>query len=273
MIHVNNMNNLVRKTSSLGKNRLTLINLCRYNGNQRSKHNINIPMSNSNIISYITSWSNNHQHDKTEKNDNVYTLDFISVPSHKFSTTSSSSGSSNTLKHNDMDDIGANKEKDINTISDNVTAAAERRRELTKKGMTHAKEGMSKVKLLMAKYGYFFVGTYLSVYFGTWSTLYFLLDNGLVDPSSLSIPNWFPFSHSSEEDATLVSLIADLADNFEVTKKYVESIKKKPEFVNLGIAWVATKFTEPIRLGVSIFLTPKIARLFGRKEKDFKDDE
>lgn len=253
MIHVSSMS-LITKTT-LGKSYIRTIARSRYNGNRGSKH-ISIPLNN-NVISFITSWSN--QQDKADHRD-VNILNFVNLSPKRFS----SSSSSNTSKH----DNSLNEGIDVNDKAKDIDTA-EIRQELTEKGMTHAKQGMSKVKILMAKYGYFFVGTYLSVYIGTVYTLYFLIDNGLVDPSSLSIPNWFPFAHSSEdEDATLVSIIADLADNFEFTKKYVDSIKKRPEFVNLGIAWVATKFTEPIRLGVSIFLTPKIARLFGREEKD-----
>ena len=191
---------------------------------------------------------------------NLGTYSFINISANKLNSKNFS-----TSKHHESNPLN---EENLTEVKEN---AAERSREFTQKGMTHAKEGMSKVKILMSKYGYFFVGTYLTVYVGTVSSLYILLDHGLVDPSSLSIPDWFPSifpSHGDEEEVTLVSFIANLADNFEVTKKYVESIQKRPEFVNLGIAWVATKFTEPIRLGVSIFLTPRIARLFGRKDKD-----
>jgi hypothetical protein len=33
------------------------------------------------------------------------------------------------------------------------------------------------------------------------------------------------------------------------------------------IAWVATKFTEPLRLAITLAITPRIARLVGRAPK------
>jgi hypothetical protein len=34
-----------------------------------------------------------------------------------------------------------------------------------------------------------------------------------------------------------------------------------------AIAWVMTKFTEPIRLGVSVAIVPTVARWFGKKQQ------
>lgn len=33
-----------------------------------------------------------------------------------------------------------------------------------------------------------------------------------------------------------------------------------------AIAWVMTKFTEPVRLGVTLAVLPKIARILGKSE-------
>ena len=251
MIHVNSMRTLTKLNLRDKRSILIPIHKCGHNTGKQIIQPIR-----RNITSFFASWEN--QKNETHSH-NLGTYNFINITPNKVNGRGFS-----TSKHHEHDSLN---EENLTNVKENAT---EKSRELTQSGMTHAKEGMSKAKILMSKYGYFFVGTYLSVYVGTVSSLYFLLDHGLVDPSSLSIPDWFPsiFPSHGDEEVTLVSLIADLADNFEFTKKYVESIQKRPEFVNLGIAWVATKLTEPIRLGVSIFLTPRIARLFGRKDKD-----
>merc|ERR1712157_359037 len=205
------------------------------------------------------SWTWSNQKDERNNNYNGPILPIQIITQKRFlSTNSDSSKNHPQLSENSMD---------INVDKDKVTNE-ERRSELTQKGMEHAKEGMSKFKILMSKYGYFFVGTYFSVYVGTVYTLFLLLENGLIDASSLSFPSWFPSSSSShsDEETTLVSMVVDFCNNFEVTQKMIVAIKKRPEFVNLGVAWFATKFTEPFRLGASIYLTPKIAKFFGRKE-------
>lgn len=37
-------------------------------------------------------------------------------------------------------------------------------------------------------------------------------------------------------------------------------IKENPRLGTLAIAWVATKFTEPLRLGATVVIAPKIAK-------------
>merc|ERR1712157_97371 len=120
------------------------------------------------------------------------------------------------------------------------------------------RRGWFKAKVLTSKYGWYFVGTYLTVYIATLSSLYFCIDAGWIDPNMIS---------SSEDEATLASYLADYLQSFEFTKRYVTYIQNSPKSVNLGLAWIATKFTEPIRLGAAIYLTPKVARTLGKKEK------
>ena len=71
-----------------------------------------------------------------------------------------------------------NLNKDAIDINDKTIA--ERSYELIKKTMSYDKEGMSKVKTLIAKYRYFLICTYLTVHVSTLSTLYLLLDGWLV---------------------------------------------------------------------------------------------
>jgi hypothetical protein len=40
-------------------------------------------------------------------------------------------------------------------------------------------------------------------------------------------------------------------------------VEENPHFANLGVAWVANKFTEPARLVFTMAIVPKLARHFG----------
>lgn len=46
--------------------------------------------------------------------------------------------------------------------------------------------------------------------------------------------------------------------------KYLEVERVNAKTGTFLIAWIATKFTEPVRLAVTLAITPRIARFFGR---------
>lgn len=58
-----------------------------------------------------------------------------------------------------------------------------------------------------------------------------------------------------------------------MTRPYAEKLTKNPNLINLGIAWVATKFTEPLRLAVTVAVTPRIARALGMASAEDDEDE
>lgn len=52
--------------------------------------------------------------------------------------------------------------------------------------------------------------------------------------------------------------------------KYLEVERVNAKTGTFLIAWVATKFTEPLRLALTLAITPRIARLVGRAPKLIK---
>jgi hypothetical protein len=50
-------------------------------------------------------------------------------------------------------------------------------------------------------------------------------------------------------------------------------VERNPHMANLAVAWIATKFTEPIRLGFAVLIVPKIARTLGFANKTAFEEE
>jgi hypothetical protein len=136
-----------------------------------------------------------------------------------------------------------------------------------------ATKGAKSAKDLLRTYGPVFVGTYLSVYAATLSSLFVGVESGALDPGFvLSM-----VTDDTQAAKSTVQVIVEVLDHYPWTRPYAPIIERNPEFANLGVAWVATKFTEPIRLAITIPLVPKIARTIGwttpKEEKIVVDDK
>lgn len=57
-----------------------------------------------------------------------------------------------------------------------------------------------------------------------------------------------------------------IAENLGVAK-YLELEHVNAKTGTFLLAWIATKFTEPVRLAVTLAVTPRIARFLGRAPK------
>ena len=148
---------------------------------------------------------------------------------------------------------------------------------------------------LFKKYGYTFVGTYGSIYLFTLTSIFVTLDFGLVDLDTLS--GLFKVSKdlacetadvigptgsgaSMDEAAsayavevesgikterrTLVEVVTGYMQKWEWTSRYVERIEKNPHLANLAVAWFMVKFTEPIRLGAAVIVTPRVSKMVAK---------
>ena len=178
----------------------------------------------------------------------------------------------------------AKDEKDANSTDEkchDTGAGRSRRSRLNsarQKGRAAAKKGAIGVRDMIQKYGFTFLGTYFSVYFGTLGALFAGIDSGLMDPATLmDSVSWIPGIHiggggeDGEGTKTTVDLVVQLMQKYEFTKPYADAVAENPHTANLGVAWIATKFTEPIRLGASIAIVPKVHKALGRDVP--KDDE
>ena len=132
----------------------------------------------------------------------------------------------------------------------NTSAGAEEQEKMTGSA-SHKKNSFFEV---YSRHGIVFVGTYLGVYCGTLASLFLLIDWGLL----------------SEERAN--QMVADVVNYFDLGDHLhfdVDPDSWKSLILNmnpnLAIAWILTKFTEPMRLATSIVITPSISRLVNRK--------
>lgn len=108
-------------------------------------------------------------------------------------------------------------------------------------------------------YGPVFVGTYLSVYATTLGSLFLGVQSGVLDPG-------YVLGMVSSDEASAkssVEAIVEIMEHYPWTKPWAPVIERNPQWTNFGVAWVATKFTEPIRLAITIPLVPRVARYFG----------
>jgi hypothetical protein len=141
--------------------------------------------------------------------------------------------------------------------------------------------GAKSFTAMLRMYGPVFIGTYGVVYLTTLSTLYAGVASGVVDPVALfTTLNIIPTAvvdaaATAAVDAgatigptTTVDLVYNFLDRHEITKAYAHYVQDYPALANFGVAWIAVKFTEPIRLPVAISITPRVARYIGYRPQD-----
>ena len=99
----------------------------------------------------------------------------------------------------------------------------------------------SRIVTLWRQYGLVFLGTYLGIYVVTLGSVY-----ELVSSNYLSAGN-----------------AAELL-RYVYLDRVVDVDKIDPRMGNFAVAWILTKFTEPVRFVVAATVTPRVARLVGR---------
>lgn len=123
-----------------------------------------------------------------------------------------------------------------------------------------ARDGARSFGGMVQRYGPVFVGTYAGVYFGTLGLLFAGVEGGALDPVALF--QWLGQENGGGADST-VQLVVDFMEGHSLTRPYAHVIERNPSAANLAVAWIAVKFTEPVRLALSFALTPRVARYFG----------
>eukprot|EP00567_Pseudictyota_dubia_P010439 CAMPEP_0197443204 /NCGR_PEP_ID=MMETSP1175-20131217/9006_1 /TAXON_ID=1003142 /ORGANISM="Triceratium dubium, Strain CCMP147" /LENGTH=331 /DNA_ID=CAMNT_0042973801 /DNA_START=152 /DNA_END=1147 /DNA_ORIENTATION=- len=155
-----------------------------------------------------------------------------------------------------------------------------RRKTRMQRSATVAKRGAVSARDLFKKYGWTFVGTYFAIYWTTVAAIFAGIDSGLIDPATVmgyvkdwgmsAVPGDEPNAASAaadvEDTKNTVDMIATYLEKYEWTSRYAESVRENPHTANFGLAWFATKFTEPIRLGMSFVLVPRVHRALGKKD-------
>ena len=111
----------------------------------------------------------------------------------------------------------------------------------------------SKVKVLWKQYGGVAVVTYLSVYICTLSSIFISLDYDIFNAATFGLdPN------------AAVKNFCDVVEYATGINTLPNYIRENPRVGTFALAWVMTKFTEPLRLGFTISIVPSIARFLGR---------
>jgi Protein of unknown function (DUF1279) len=124
-----------------------------------------------------------------------------------------------------------------------------------------AKAGAKSSYAKLKQYGPVFIGTYASIYLVTLCGLYIGVDTGTVDPVTLF--SYLQDGGGIKESQSTADLVISYLQNYSWTRPAVPFLERNPHFANLGVAWVATKLTEPIRLVVTMGIVPKLADYLG----------
>lgn len=161
-------------------------------------------------------------------------------------------------------------------LQDSRTAAAQEWKEFRAHPAQSAKEGAKTVSGMLRKYGPVFIGTYGCVYFTTLGLLFSGVQSGLLDP--LVLFSWLGASSDGDAETakSTVHLVVEWMEQHDITKPYAPTIEKHPAFANLAVAWIAVKFTEPVRLAVALTITPRVSRFLGytkEPESEEKDSD
>lgn len=132
-----------------------------------------------------------------------------------------------------------------------------------------ARKGAKSAGEMFRTYGPIFVGTYVSVYAATLGSIFLAIESGALDPAYVLSQ----VSSTSEEAKSTVDLIIGVFDHYAWTRPAIPILQKHPELANLSVAWVATKFTEPLRLPISFTITPRVSRAVGWTTAKEEEDE
>lgn len=132
-------------------------------------------------------------------------------------------------------------------------------------------------KGMMKQYGPVFFGTYFAIYCSTVFGLFMSVQSGHLDvmyiislitgSSSPTDPGGVADPDTIEEAKSTVLSLVEFLESYTLTRPVAPMVEEYPSIGNLAIAWIATKFTEPIRFGATVALTPTIARYFGYKKR------
>lgn len=110
-----------------------------------------------------------------------------------------------------------------------------------------------KIKSLWKRYGVVAIGTYLGIYVSVLSSMFFALDYDIFRSSTFGL-----------EPAAAVQKVCDLVESWTGNTFLPGYFRENPRMGTFAVAWVMTKFTEPLRLGLAIAVVPSVARFLGR---------
>jgi hypothetical protein len=113
---------------------------------------------------------------------------------------------------------------------------------------------------MLRRYGHVFVITYLLIYVLALGLVFIGVESGVLDPVVLF--RWLGLHDDGA--ASTVEAVANWMKNHHVTSPYAKYVTNNSSVANFVVAWIAVKFTEPVRIGLALAVTPRVAGYFGR---------
>ncbi|KAG7385031.1 hypothetical protein PHYPSEUDO_001967 [Phytophthora pseudosyringae] len=147
-----------------------------------------------------------------------------------------------------------------------LAASALRRPSSSVAAATEHKSHLERLKDLWRKYGVVAIGTYLAMYGTVLGSVYLAIDQGWVRTNRRANSKGEGQSEESFNLVTTTNKFVKLAEDMGIAQ-YLEVERVNSKSGTFLLAWIATKFTEPVRLALTIAVTPRIARFFGRAPK------
>jgi hypothetical protein len=178
--------------------------------------------------------------------------------------TDSSCSSSSNNNFNDILDI----DKKDNNNYHIVTVKSQTK-------LTERKPNKQSFRSMVRQYGPVFIGTYGVVYVSTVFGLFMGVQSGVLDATSImaylsGTASSTPAGAGGVDDpdtiqsaASTMTYMVDFLEYYSWTKPLAPIVQENPWTANFGIAWIMTKFTEPIRFGITVAVTPSIAKKLG----------
>ncbi|DAZ98247.1 TPA: hypothetical protein N0F65_008932 [Lagenidium giganteum] len=132
---------------------------------------------------------------------------------------------------------------------------------VTEQNMTH----WERLKDLWRKYGVVAIGTYFTMYGVVLGSIYVAIEKGWVSTARVSRSDG---ENASQEFnvVTATNKFVTLAEDLGIAK-HLDVQRVGPKTGSFLIAWIVTKFTEPLRLALTLAITPRISRLIRRAPK------
>ena len=134
------------------------------------------------------------------------------------------------------------------------------------------KSGAKTFSGMMRAYGPIFFYIHVSLYTAVLAGLFVGVDSGILDPVYLMSLIGNSAAQGATETKNTVDFVVEWMQNHSYTQGMAPFVERNPHFASLAVAWIVVKFTEPIRLPISLFLTPRVSRYLGIQPKQDNDD-
>lgn len=134
-----------------------------------------------------------------------------------------------------------------------------------------AKQGKKKAQPsfteLFTKYGSVFVGIHASVYLMTLGLLFVGVESGALDPAYAM--TWVS---QADDPKPAIQFVTETMEKYSWTREYAPMVAAHPSLANFGFAWILVKFTEPIRLPITMAILPNVVKYTGGDQESNEDD-